>query len=133
MYLGWTLMWFEAFSGLKINLSKSEIIPVGRVDNVEMLATELACGVDPSSLRTWVFPLGLLTRRWRFGILLWKDLERDWHRGKDNTSQIVGGSCSFRARCLAFLFTSTLCSGCQSLCALDWKRFRETSFGVVAT
>ena len=45
-------MWFEAFSGLKINLSKSEIIPVGRVDNVEMLATELACGVDPSSLRT---------------------------------------------------------------------------------
>ena len=23
MYLGWTLMWFEAYSGLKINLSKS--------------------------------------------------------------------------------------------------------------
>ena len=36
MYLGWTLMWFEAFSGLKINLSKSEIIPLGRVDNVEL-------------------------------------------------------------------------------------------------
>ena len=45
MYLGWTLMWFEAFSGLKINLSKSEIIPVGGVDNVELLASELGCGV----------------------------------------------------------------------------------------
>ena len=38
-------MWFEAYSGLKINLSKSEIILVGRVDNVEMLASELGCGV----------------------------------------------------------------------------------------
>ena len=45
MYLGWTLMWFEAYSGLKINLSKSEIILVGRVDNIEMLASELGCGV----------------------------------------------------------------------------------------
>ena len=45
MYLRWTLMWFEAFSGLKINLNKSEIIPLGRVDNVEGLASELGCGV----------------------------------------------------------------------------------------
>ncbi|RVW33328.1 putative ribonuclease H protein [Vitis vinifera] len=28
-YLGWILFWFEAASGLKINLAKSEIIPVG--------------------------------------------------------------------------------------------------------
>ena len=38
-------MWFEAFSGLKINLNKSEIIPLGRVDNMEELAAELGCGV----------------------------------------------------------------------------------------
>ena len=38
-------MWFEAYSSLKINPSKSEIIPVGRVDNVEMLASEHGCGV----------------------------------------------------------------------------------------
>ena len=38
-------MWFEAFSGLRINLSKSEIIPVGKVSNVETLAVELGCGV----------------------------------------------------------------------------------------
>ena len=51
MYLGWTLMWFEAYSGLKINLSKSEIIPVGRVENIEMLASELGCGVGSLPLR----------------------------------------------------------------------------------
>ena len=51
MYLGWTLMWFEAYSGLKMNLSKSEIIPVGRVDNIEMLASELGCGVGSLPLR----------------------------------------------------------------------------------
>ena len=45
MYLRWTLMWFEAFLGLKINLNKSKIITLGRVDNVEGLASELGCGV----------------------------------------------------------------------------------------
>ena len=44
-YLGWTLMWFEVFSRLRINLSKSEIIPMGRVSNVETLTAELGCGV----------------------------------------------------------------------------------------
>ena len=33
MCLRWTLMWFEAFSGLKINLNKSVIIPLGRVES----------------------------------------------------------------------------------------------------
>ena len=45
MYLSWTLMWFEAFSRLRINLSKSEIIPVGRFSNVVTLAAELGYGV----------------------------------------------------------------------------------------
>ena len=40
-YLRWTLMWFEAASGLKINMEKSSIIPVGRVENVESLAREV--------------------------------------------------------------------------------------------
>ena len=30
-YLSWLLMWFEACSGLRINLEKSELIPMGRV------------------------------------------------------------------------------------------------------
>ena len=31
VYLSWLLMWFEAISALKINLNKSEIIPVGNI------------------------------------------------------------------------------------------------------
>ena len=44
-------MWFEAISRLRINLDKSELIPVGRVDNVEELASKLGCMVEslPSS------------------------------------------------------------------------------------
>ena len=41
--LTWLLMWFEAISGLSINLNKSEILLVGRVENAEVLASELGC------------------------------------------------------------------------------------------
>ena len=51
-------MWFEAYSGLKINLSKSENILVGRVDNVEMLASELGCGVGSLPTMYLGLPLG---------------------------------------------------------------------------
>ncbi|RVX23342.1 putative ribonuclease H protein [Vitis vinifera] len=44
-YLSWLLMWFEACSGLKVNLEKSELIPVGRVTDIEDLALELGCKV----------------------------------------------------------------------------------------
>ena len=58
MCLSWTLMWFEAFSGLKINLNKSEIIPLGRVDNVESLAVELGCRVGVLPTMYLGLPLG---------------------------------------------------------------------------
>ena len=51
-------MWFEAFSGLKINLNKSEIIPLGRVDNMEELAVELGCGVGSLPTKYLGLPLG---------------------------------------------------------------------------
>ena len=34
-------MWFETCSGLRINLEKSELIPVGRVHDIQDLALEL--------------------------------------------------------------------------------------------
>ena len=46
VYLSWILAWFEAMSGLSINLDKSSLIPVGRVENVENLAIELGCKVE---------------------------------------------------------------------------------------
>ena len=57
-YLSWILMWFEALSGLKINLNKSEIIPIGTMDNVEELASELGCKVGSFHTSYLGLPLG---------------------------------------------------------------------------
>ncbi|RVW50576.1 Transposon TX1 uncharacterized 149 kDa protein [Vitis vinifera] len=44
-HLSWILLWFEVASGLRINLDKSEIIPVGVVEEIEEMAVELGCRV----------------------------------------------------------------------------------------
>ena len=40
-YLSWLLMWFEAILGLKINLTKSELILLRRAENLDELALVL--------------------------------------------------------------------------------------------
>ena len=51
-------MWFEACSGLKINLEKSKLIPVGRVHDIEDLALELSCKVGGLPSYYLGLPLG---------------------------------------------------------------------------
>ena len=34
LYLSWILLYFEALSGLRVNLEKSAIMPVGNVENL---------------------------------------------------------------------------------------------------
>ncbi|RVW49964.1 hypothetical protein CK203_091799 [Vitis vinifera] len=51
-------MWFEAILGLRINLDKSEILPMGIVENVEMLALELGCKVEALPSTYLGLPLG---------------------------------------------------------------------------
>ena len=48
-HLSWVLMWFEVISSLRINLDKSEIIPVGRVENLEVFLKPLT-----SDRLTWL-------------------------------------------------------------------------------
>jgi len=50
-YLKCILLVFEAMSGLRVNLSKSALIPIGEVPNVNALAHFFGCAVDylPSS------------------------------------------------------------------------------------
>ena len=57
-FLSWILMWFEALSGLRIKLNKSEILPVGLVDNVQELAAELGCGIGSLPSSYLGLPLG---------------------------------------------------------------------------
>jgi hypothetical protein len=49
---------FEAASGLKINLSKSEIVPIGEVQNIELLASIFDCRVVGLHRKYLGLPLG---------------------------------------------------------------------------
>ena len=59
-YLCWLLMWFEAISGLRVNLEKSELIPVGKVENAEELAKEFGYKVGRLPSTYLGMPLGAL-------------------------------------------------------------------------
>ncbi|KAJ9689584.1 hypothetical protein PVL29_014988 [Vitis rotundifolia] len=61
-HLSWILFWFEAASGLRINLAKSEIIPVGEVDDMEELAVEIGCRVGSLPSQYLGLPLGAPNR-----------------------------------------------------------------------
>ncbi|RVX00224.1 putative ribonuclease H protein [Vitis vinifera] len=58
--LSWILAWFEAASGLRINLAKSVLIPVGEVDELEELAAELGCRLGALPTVYLGLPLGAL-------------------------------------------------------------------------
>ena len=51
-------MWFEALSRLKVNMEKSELIPVCRVENVGELADEFGYKVGNLPSTYLVMPLG---------------------------------------------------------------------------
>ena len=64
-------MWFEAMSRLKVNLDKSEIISVGRVENVEGLALEFGCKVSKLSSSYLGLPLGARFKE----VAVWDEVE----------------------------------------------------------
>ncbi|RVW58795.1 hypothetical protein CK203_108285 [Vitis vinifera] len=70
-HLSWTLFWFEVASRLRINLAKSEIIPVGEMEEVDVMAMELRCRVGslPSSY------LGLLLGAPNKALSVWDGVE----------------------------------------------------------
>ena len=75
-HLSWVLLWFEVISGLRINLDKSEIIPVGRVENLEVLAFELGCKVGKLPSLYLGLPLGALHK----SVAVWDGVEERLRR-----------------------------------------------------
>ena len=74
-HLCWILAWFEALSGLRINLEKSSLLPIGRVEDMERLAFELGCnigslplGAKHQAARVW----DGVEERFRKRLALWK-------------------------------------------------------------
>ena len=58
VYLSWILAWFEGLSRLRINLDKSSLIPLGKVENEENLAIELGCKIGYLPAEYLGLPLG---------------------------------------------------------------------------
>ncbi|RVW16952.1 LINE-1 reverse transcriptase-like [Vitis vinifera] len=81
-FLSWILCWFEAASGLRINLAKSEIIPVGEVEEILEMTVELGCKVGQLPSTYLGLPLGApnkavsvwdgVEERMRWKLALWK-------------------------------------------------------------
>ena len=49
---------FQGFTGLKVNVGKSEIVPMGEVGNIGALANILQCRVGSLPMKYLVMPLG---------------------------------------------------------------------------
>ena len=114
-FLSLLLMWFEVISGLSINLNKSELLPVGRVESVEVLAAELGCKVG-SLPSTYLGLLKvLLISRWQCGMVWKRGCGRDLPCGRGSSFPRGGDSLSFGARWLACRSISCPCCLCQEL------------------
>ena len=69
-------MWFEAISRLRANLEKSELIPVGRVENVEELAEEFSYKVGRLPSTYLGMPLGAPFK----SAAAWNGIEERFHK-----------------------------------------------------
>ena len=95
--------------GLKINLDKNKLIPVGRLDNVEDLALELGFKVGslPSSY------LGmLLGDQFKF-VAAWDGVEKRFRKRLAMRFLNEGESPRYKTLCLVCPFISCLCFPCQ--------------------
>ncbi|XP_059446327.1 uncharacterized protein LOC132177866 [Corylus avellana] len=61
---------FEAVSGIKINLSKSEIVPIGEVEDIDRLANIFGCRVAGLPMKYLGLPLGAPYR----STTIWNDI-----------------------------------------------------------
>ena len=58
LHIRMVLIFFEAITGLKVNVGKSEIVPVGEVRNLDALAHILCCKVGCLPMSYLGIPLG---------------------------------------------------------------------------
>ena len=126
MYLSWILLWFEAASGLKINLEKSMVIPVGEVEGVLDMAAEIGCKVGQLPTVYLGLPLGAPNK----ASSVWDGVEEKMRRKlalwKRQFLSNGGELLSLRARWPAFL-----CIKCHySVCLNQWQEDWKSSKGI---
>lgn len=70
-YLCWLLKWFEAILELRINLDKSELIHIERVENIDDFVYEFGCKVGSLPFTYLGLPLDALFK----SIAIWDGVE----------------------------------------------------------
>ena len=75
-YLSWLLMWFEVVSELRINLEKSELIPVDSVVNIDDLAMNFGCRVGSLPSTYLGLPLGASIK----SVIVWDGVKKRFCR-----------------------------------------------------
>jgi hypothetical protein len=70
-------------SGLKVNMAKSVLVPMGNVDNVVELAGLLGSETSSLPLKYLGLPLGAHLRPSPLGMALWRRLSVVWLVGKE--------------------------------------------------
>ena len=83
------LLCFQAVAGLKVYMHKSEIVPIGEVNNMYTLAKIWGCRVGTCLGLILACYWGLLISHLLFGILFWKKLSGSWPGGKGCIGQKV--------------------------------------------
>ena len=58
LFIRWVLSCFQAFTGLKVNVGKNEIVPIREVNNLDALANILHCRVSSLPMKYLGMPLG---------------------------------------------------------------------------
>ena len=76
LFLSWILLYFEALSGLRVNLEKSITLPVGDVENLNRLAYELGCRVGTLSSTYLGLPLWSKQK----SIRVWEGIEENFRK-----------------------------------------------------
>ncbi|RVW88789.1 Transposon TX1 uncharacterized 149 kDa protein [Vitis vinifera] len=117
----------RAISGLSINLNKSEILLVGRVENAEVLASELGCKVGSLPSTYLGLPLGAPHK----SVVVWDGVEERmrkrlalWKRQFISKGEWGGGeSLSFGALWLACRSILCPCCVCQELVVWGVEKF----------
>ena len=80
-YLRCNLLLFEAMSRLRVNLSKSSLIPIGEVPNIHLLACFFGCEVCTLPSTYLGLPLEASFKSIAVGILLWRGFKKGLQGG----------------------------------------------------
>lgn len=125
------LLCFEAVLGLQINLSKSEIVSVGEVEDAEELASILGCGVASLPIKYLGLSLGAKYKDshiWNSIIEKMENRLAGWKKlyfSKGRRLTLINSTLS------SLLIYFCLSSLSQWEWLIVWKNLRGISFGVV--